>query len=87
MHTCMYMHVFSLKYKDERICVDIRLLIKTSIFKEVRQDALPCALIIHMNYICKQRDTKLESGGKHLKNKKIKLLHCTGRYNFQLGCK
>lgn len=52
----------------------IRLLIKTSILKKVQKDALPCALIVHINYIYKQRDTKLQSGGKHLKNKKES--HC-----------
>lgn len=67
---CMYMHAFSLKYKDEKICMDIGLLIKTSILKKVQKDALPCALIVHINCIYKQRDTKLQSGGKHFENKK-----------------
>lgn len=85
---CMYMHVFALKYKDERICMDIGLLIKTSIFKKGQKDALPCALIVHVNCIYKQRDTKLQSGGKHFKNKKKrKPLYYTGRFNFQFGCK
>lgn len=65
------MHVFSLKYEDESICMDIRLLIKPSIFKEVQKDALLCALTARVNYIYKQKDTKLESGGKHQKNKAI----------------
>lgn len=84
----MYMHVFSLKYKDERVCMDIRLLRKTSILKKVQKGALPCAPIVHVNYIYKQSDTKLQSGGKHFKKiEKIKPWYCTGRFNFQFGCK
>lgn len=67
VNACMCMH-----FKDERICTDTGLFIKTSILKKVQKDALPCALIVHVNCICKQREAKLRSGGKHLKNKKNK---------------
>lgn len=47
-------------FKDERICTDTGLFVKTSILKKIQKDALPCALIVHVNYICSKETQSFE---------------------------